>query len=159
MSNAAATDFRIFLSQHTIPLLLSANPEQPGKWGLMNLMQMTEHLADFFRLSTGDIVFELAVNEADLPKYTAFLFTDKTFKENTKAPLSVMPEFPHPAKHAHYKDSIMDLQKAIEHFFQYFADNESKTTLHPVFGMLDFQGWLQLHYKHVTHHMRQFELI
>jgi len=159
MNSAATTDFRIFLSQQTIPLLSSANPEQPGKWGLMNLMQMTEHLADFFRLSTGDIVFELAVNEADLPKYTAFLFSDKPFKENTKAPLSVLPEHPQPVRHLHFVDAVQDLQKAIDHFFDYFATNENNTTQHPVFGKLNFEGWLQLHYKHVTHHLRQFGLL
>ncbi len=157
--NSQSIELRLFFSQQAHQILLTANENQPAKWGLMNLMQMTEHLADFFRLSIGEITFNLAVNESDIPKYTAFLFSDKPFKENTKAPLSVMPEVPHPVKHKQYLDAVNDLHLAIHQFFQFFAANENKQTLHPVFGMLNFQGWLQLHYKHVTHHLRQFGLM
>ncbi|TXH28993.1 MAG: DUF1569 domain-containing protein, partial [Cyclobacteriaceae bacterium] len=35
----------------------------------------------------------------------------------------------------------------------------AKKTTHPVFGALNFDEWILLHYKHVTHHSRQFGLI
>jgi len=38
-------------------------------------------------------------------------------------------------------------------------DDKLKTTLHPVFGELNFEEWILLHYKHVTHHLKQFGLI
>jgi hypothetical protein len=31
--------------------------------------------------------------------------------------------------------------------------------LHPAFGDLNFTEWVQLHHKHVTHHLKQFGLI
>ena len=38
----------------------------------------------------------------------------------------------------------------------YFKNNPAAKTSHPVFGDLDFEEWVLLHYKHVTHHLKQF---
>ena len=51
------------------------------------------------------------------------------------------------------------LAEAIAAFESYFKDDGPKICLHPVFGELNFEEWVLLHYKHVIHHARQFGLV
>jgi hypothetical protein len=57
------------------------------------------------------------------------------------------------------EEALANLQKSITAFEDYFKDDKLKTALHPVFGELNFGEWVLLHYKHVTHHLRQFGLM
>jgi hypothetical protein len=52
--------------------------------------------------------------------------------------------------------AIAQLQNTVAAFFE---SNPHPTTIHPVFGPLSFDEWILLHYKHVTHHWNQFELL
>jgi hypothetical protein len=54
------------------------------------------------------------------------------------------------------EESAADLERQVQYFFQYFSGDEEKKTLHPVFGELNFEEWVQLHHKHVKHHLKQF---
>jgi oxepin-CoA hydrolase/3-oxo-5,6-dehydrosuberyl-CoA semialdehyde dehydrogenase len=134
-------------------------PQTMGIWGKMNAQQTVEHLADFFKLSIGEIEFPLSVPEEHLPKMKEFLYSEKMFRENTKAPLNVMPEEPVAEKQPSYEAAIFALESAIHNFTVHFEENETTTTLHPAFGWLNREGWILLHYKHIHHHLRQFNLI
>lgn len=139
-------------------LFSSLHAEQPPLWGKMNAQQTVEHLADFFSLSYGKISFPLSVPEEQLPKYREFLFSEKMFRENTKAPSNVMPEEPVVARNTNMKLALAELSHSILSFENHFKSNPGATTLHPAFGHLDYEGWLILHYKHTHHHLRQFGL-
>lgn len=127
-----------------------------GKWGKMNAQQMIEHVADFFNVSTEKIKFDLVTPEEHLPKYKEFLLSDKEFRENTRAPASVLGEDPLPLRNASLEKAIEYLKKSVEDFFTFFGKDPMKKTIHPVFGPLNFEEWVLLHYKHVNHHLRQF---
>ena len=146
-----------FLKNDLAPRLKGLNANDAGKWGLMNAQQMTEHVADFFKVSFEKVLFPLVTPEEHLPKFKAFLMSDKEFRENTKAP--VLPEQPFPVRNACMQDAINELQGDVISFFEYFEKDLSKKTIHPVFGELDLTEWVQLHHKHVTHHFKQFGLI
>jgi hypothetical protein len=135
------------------------SPKAMGNWGKMNAQQTVEHLADFFNLSIGEIQFPLSVPEEHLPKMKEFLYSDKMFRENTKAPSNVLPEEPVAEKQPNYEAAIMALESSIQKFSAHFGENETLTTLHPAFGWLNKEGWILLHYKHIHHHLRQFNLI
>jgi len=120
----------------------------------MNAQQMVEHVSAFFRVSAGKLKFPLATPQELLPKYRAFLLSEKEFRENTKAP--VLPEEPLPLRHATMDEAIIDLEKQVNNFCKYFEDDLEKKTLHPAFGELNFEEWMQLHHKHVKHHLKQF---
>ena len=60
---------------------------------------------------------------------------------------------------ASFEDAVNDLEKEIQDFLHQFNNNPGLTTQHPVFGDLDFEEWVLLHYKHVVHHAKQFGLI
>ena len=148
---------RSFLKNDLISLLKKLHGDEKGKWGKMNAQQMTEHLAGFFKVSTNKIHFPLTTPPEHLPRYKEFLMSDKEFRENTKAP--VLPEEPLPLQYATMQEALDDLTKSVDDFFAFFKDDPSRTTLHPAFGELNFNEWVQLHHKHVTHHLKQFGLI
>jgi hypothetical protein len=122
----------------------------------MNAQQMIEHLVEFVGLSYEKTTFPLCVPEDMVEKYQAFLFSEKMFRENTKAPSQVMPDEPLPTHYANMAEASDVLKSAVEQFFTFFNDNPGRKTLHPAFGWLDHSGWMVLHYKHFYHHLRQF---
>lgn len=139
--------------------LIRKTPGAERKWGKMNLQQMTEHVTDFFNLSTGKIQLPLVTPEEHLPRFKAFLFSDKEFRENTKAPAEILGDEPVPVRNESFDVAVIKLEKSIQRFFEYFETDPSAITTHPVFGPLNFEEWVLLHYKHVRHHSRQFGLI
>lgn len=128
-------------------------------WGVMNAQEMVEHLADFFNVATEKIKVELVTPEEHLPRYMEFLMSDKPFKENTKAPVTLIGEKPLPLRFASLHEAKNNLKKAVEDFTGYFKELTERKTLHPVFGELNFDEWTRLHYKHVVHHLTQFSLL
>jgi hypothetical protein len=146
-----------FVKESFIPLVKKLTGDEKGKWGKMNAQQMIEHVAGFFKVSTEKIHFPLTTPAEHLPKYKEFLWSDKEFRENTQAPM--LPEEPLPLRYSSMQEATADLEKSIHDFFVFFGDDRSKTTLHPAFGELNFNEWVQLHHKHATHHLKQFGLM
>lgn len=152
-------DKSAFISSELFISLQQLHADAMPQWGKMNAQQMVEHLVDFVDLSVEKIHFPLAVPEEDLPKYKAFLMSEKPFRENTKAPATVLGETPLPEKMDSLESAIHQLQISVANFFAFFAENPDKKTLHPAFGWLNYEEWIMLHFKHISHHLRQFELI
>jgi hypothetical protein len=146
-----------FVRTGFVALLHHLSAETTALWGKMNAQQMVEHVTGFFLVSIDKLHFPLVTPEEHLPKFKEFLLSDKPFRENTKAP--VLPEQPFPVREQNLNDAIHQLDKTIKNFFDYFSADPEKTTMHPVFGWLNFEEWVLLHYKHVTHHARQFGLL
>ena len=145
-----------FIKRDFFSFLKNITPDTKANWGKMNAQQMVEHVTAFFNVSTEKIKFDLVTPEEHLPKFKEFLLSDKQFRENTKAPATVIGEEPLPLRYKTYEESVAKLQQAVENFEAYFTDDPLKKTIHPVFGPLNFDEWILLHYKHVTHHLRQF---
>jgi Protein of unknown function (DUF1569) len=148
-----------FITKECVLLFKKLPANAMGRWGKMNAQQAVEHLAAFFNVSAGKIKFDLVTPVEHLPKYREFLFSDKEFRENTKAPAGVIGEDALPLRYATMEEALEKLAGSITSFENYFTDDALKTTLHPVFGELNFEEWVLLHYKHVTHHAKQFGLL
>ncbi|HSN60374.1 MAG TPA: DUF1569 domain-containing protein [Ferruginibacter sp.] len=148
-----------FIQAEMFLLLQNISEKQIPLWGKMNAQQMLEHLNDFFEVSIEKIIFPLVTPKEYLPKYREFLYSDKAFRENTKAPASVLGDDPLPVKTASIQAAKEKLQDTVHSFFEFFKTQPNNKTLHPVFGLLSFEEWIMLHYKHVMHHYRQFALI
>ncbi|MBS1509429.1 MAG: DUF1569 domain-containing protein [Bacteroidetes bacterium] len=148
-----------FIQQQFVPLAAALPAESKGKWGKMNAQQMVEHVTGFFKVSAGKIHFDIVSPEEHWPKLRAFLYSEKEFRENTKAPLEIVPEEPLMVRTANMETAIAALQKSIDDFILYFKDDPLKTTTHPVFAHLNFEEWVLLHYKHLQHHGKQFGLV
>ncbi len=148
-----------FLQNEMFGLMQSLSEQSQQLWGKMNAQQMVEHLTDFFNVSVEKIIFPLVTPEEHLPKYREFLYSNKEFKENTKAPAGVLGEEPLPLRTASLQSAKDQLKETVSYFFEYFKKEPAKKTMHPAFGMLNFDEWVMLHYKHVRHHLRQFGFI
>ena len=146
-----------FILTGFLPLLNNLSADAKGKWGKMNGQQMVEHLSGFFAISTGKIKFPLVTPIEQLPKYREFLLSDKEFRENTKAP--VLPDEPFPVRFETMAESLTALKTEVKDFNGQFSNDEKLQRLHPVFGALNYEEWVLLHYKHVTHHLKQFGLM
>jgi hypothetical protein len=148
-----------FITTAYLPLLKNLSADKMGNWGKMNAQQMVEHVAAFFAVSAGKIKFDLVTPVEHLPKYREFLFSDAAFRENTKAPVTVIGEDALPLRYASMDEALENLSKSIAAFENYFKEDADQKTLHPVFGELNFEEWVLLHYKHLMHHVRQFGLM
>ena len=146
-----------FLKNDFLLLINKLKGDEKARWGKMNAQQMIEHVSGFFKVSTQKIHFPLTTPVEHLPKYKEFLLSEKEFKENTKAP--VLPEEPLPLRNSNMQLAIDNLQTDVDDFFIFFKNDPDKKTLHPAFGELNFDEWVQLHHKHVVHHLKQFGLI
>lgn len=146
-----------FIQNDFVRLVSTLDNNATGKWGKMNAQQMTEHVADFFKISTNKIKLPFVSSPEHLEKLKAFLYSDKEFRENTKAP--VLPDDPFPVRSSSMKDSVEELQREIADFIALFKKETGLITQHPVFGNLNFEEWILLHYKHVRHHAKQFGLV
>lgn len=140
-------------------LVQQLSPSATGLWGKMKGQQMVEHVAGFFKISAGRLRFELVTPAEQLPKFREFLLSDKPFRENTKAPASVLSEEPLPLRYANMGEAIVALEKSIGEFVKYYQTDDAQPTVHPVFGALNYDEWIQLHHKHVVHHAKQFGLM
>lgn len=147
-----------FIKQRMIPLFEKLVEDTPAAWGKMNARQMVEHISTVFLVSAAIQHFALVTPDEHLPKYKEFLNSEKIFRENTKAPIEILGEEPAVMLTASLTDAIEQLRQSAAAFFHYFNENIGAQTLHPVFGMLTYHEWILLHYKHVTHHLRQFGL-
>lgn len=148
-----------FIRSEFVPMLKNIQPDAVGKWGKMNAQQMAEHLSEIFKFSSQKTTFPLVTPAEQLPAYRAFLLSDKEFRENTRAPESIVPEEPMPLRNNSYEDATNELQNEITAFTWFFENNPEVKTCHPVFGDLDFDEWVLFHHKHVTHHLKQFGLL
>lgn len=146
-----------FLKKQFLPLMQNLDPNTPPRWGKMNAQQMVEHVSAFFKVSTDKLHFPLTTATEHLPKFREFLMSEKEFRENTKAP--VLPEEPLPLRHASMPEALNELESEVGEFVNYFGSDSERKTLHPAFGELNFEEWVQLHHKHVKHHLKQFGIV
>lgn len=137
-------------------LLQNLSADAAPGWGVMTAQHMVEHLADLFMIASNKIQLTLVTPAEHLHKYMEFLRSDKQFRENTKAPESILGDIPPPLRTASLEEAISKVETELQAFFDYFKENPGATTMHPVFGALNFEDWMILHEKHLKHHYRQF---
>src|SRR5882757_8460414 len=115
-----------FIQHQFVSLLNNLPASTEGKWGKMNAQQMVEHVTGFFRVSSNKRHFPLVSPSEHLPKLKAFLLSDKEFRENTKAPTSVIGEEPLPIRTNSMEEAIAGLQQSIAEFVDYFEGDPYK---------------------------------
>lgn len=142
----------------TFPALLkSLKGNEKGEWGKMSPQQMVEHMTESIRIATEKRKFAIQTPPEKLPLLKSFMMSDKEFKPNTKNAL--MEEVPPAVINAGLPEAIRELEEEINYFLDYFKSEPEKTTVNPFFGVLSFEEWIQLLYKHCMHHARQFSLV
>jgi hypothetical protein len=148
------TDRLLFLKRELIPLLQKTSPDTKPSWGLMNLQQMVEHLADAVDIASGRLRYEGGWTSPNQTQARAFLMSDKPFRENTKNPF--LPAEPGPVRNHTLQAAIGELQASLLEFFNSFESEPGRKVFNPIFGELDYDGQTLLLHKHALHHLRQF---
>ncbi len=152
-------DKEAYVTAGLVDTLQNLEEDSVPKWGVMNAQEMVEHVNDFYNISLEKIVLPCLTPADLLPKYREFLYSDKPFKENTKAPSSVLGNEPLPLRTSSLEDAKTILTLTVNKFKTYFDSREGYTSVHPVFGALTYEEWCLLHYKHIQHHFNQFGLL
>jgi hypothetical protein len=143
-----------FLKEGAVAQFKTLSANTSNVFGKMNVLQMLEHVAEWISISSGKIKFELQTPAQDLPKWKAFLLSDKEMRANT--PNSLMSEVPKPAKFSDVELAANAVQQELNAYFNRFKGKEFETETHPFFGPLNYDEWAVLHGKHLRHHLRQF---
>ena len=146
-----------FINNEFPKLLKKLTPETPRKWGLMSPQQMVEHLTDYVRIASGKNPVKVITPDANLEAYKRFLHSDKQFRPETKNPLNEGP--PNPVRNNSLAEAIAEYLSEMKDFYEVFANEPDKRSSHPSFGNLNSEDWLQMQYKHLIHHARQFGLV
>jgi oxepin-CoA hydrolase/3-oxo-5,6-dehydrosuberyl-CoA semialdehyde dehydrogenase len=147
-----------FLLETALPLLDQLPADAQPKWGIMTPQHMIEHLGGIFYISRKEVGLKQATAEEHLPRTLAWLWSDKPFRQNTKAPGIAQDELT-PLKYADLDEARLKLTQAVAGFFAAYEAEPNKTVLHPVFGQLTYEAWLRFHHKHLVHHLMQFNLL
>ncbi len=142
----------------TIPVALEKlNEDAVPEWGSMTPQHMIEHIVGSWMISNGKARSPIFTPDEKLPKYREFLFSDIPYKRNTMNPIfrNGLPPLRKPNLEA-AKETLLN-EMAI--FFEYHNNNPGSSFNHPVFGELDYDGWLTFQKKHMGHHFTQFGLL
>lgn len=144
--------------KQTIPAALDKlNEDTERVWGTMSPQAMVEHVVGSWMISNGRAQIGLVVPEESLPKRREFLFSDRPYERGIPNPTQS------PGGQKLRKPDLQSAKDALlnemDRFFEHHKENPEVIYTHPVFGNLDFDGWLVFQEKHMGHHFRQFGLI
>jgi oxepin-CoA hydrolase/3-oxo-5,6-dehydrosuberyl-CoA semialdehyde dehydrogenase len=147
-----------FLSNELVLLLKRLDPNQPPIWGTMNVWQMIEHLALPFKASNGQIEMPVTTPVDKLERVKQIgLMNDRPLQRNFNNPL--FTDDYKKRRNPDLNESLNELQRDIDLFMASFKAMPTEfKRVHNIFGPLDYQEWLQFHYKHVKHHLEQFSV-
>ena len=151
------TDDKSFLDQ-ALPLLDQLQPDTLPLWGIMTPQHMVEHLGSIAYLSSKELNLAIATPAEFLPKSLAWLWSDKAFRKGTKAP-GIAEQGLEKLRYENLDQARAKCKQAMQGFHAYFVQHPEAELIHPVFGPLNYAGWLRFHHKHILHHFTQFRLL
>lgn len=125
-------------------------------WGTMSAQQMVEHLTHTLDLAMGNVEYELKVKPEQYDAMRKFILSDQPLPRNFQAVFA--PANP-PLQFEEIELAVDDYCEKWLDLEIFFAENPGIETMHPHFGPLNFDLWVKLHQKHLTHHFTQFGLI
>lgn len=139
-------------------LLNRLNENAEPLWGTMTPQSMIEHLVNTLRLTNGKkrAVLKHPAAEAEKAK-EAFIYTDFEMPRGLKS--STMPDEAEPFEFPNLQEAVLDLNKQLDDFEEYFKINPAAEFIHPRLGSLNHSEWIILNNKHFTHHFKQFGLV
>lgn len=139
-----------------ISLLNQLKPEQKPLWGKMTPQHMVEHLYKTVQASINEITLNVFTEERKIPILKRLFHGEKALPKEFMNP-AIGPEL----LTLEFKDlttAIIELGNVQKRYGQFFINNPSVKTAHPIFGYLTKEEWDIFHQKHYKHHLSQFSL-
>ncbi|MDP2187925.1 MAG: DUF1569 domain-containing protein [Sphingobacteriaceae bacterium] len=140
-----------------IALLRSLPADRQAKWGIMSPHHMIEHLSGSMRMSNGKVYLPQLIADEKIPARLEFLYSDKPFPRDLK--FTEEPASLKPLKTASMEEAIALLEQMLVVFEAHYEANPNDKPIHPFFGPLNKEQWLQFHNRHWNHHFEQFDLM
>lgn len=136
--------------------LRSLSADAIPAWGMMTPQHMVEHLVGTWRISNGRARIGSPLSEDEIQRRRKFLFSDQPYERNITNPIQGvgLQKLRKPS----LSDAVDQLEDEMKEFFKYHEANPNSIEVHPVFGELDYDGWLIFQKKHMDHHLAQFGL-
>lgn len=139
-----------------IESLKTLKVDQEPLWGKMTPQHMVEHLYKALQASINEINLNIFTEERKIPVLKRLFLGDKTLPKEFMNP-SIGPDLMK-LEFEDLKSAIMELENIFERYEQFFGNNPTIKTAHPVFGNLTKAEWDVFHQKHFNHHLSQFGL-
>lgn len=136
--------------------LRSLSADDQPRWGSMSLQHMVEHVVGSWRISNGRTRVKPLLSDEETKQRRAFMFSDTPYPQNLANPM--FKEGLPPLRKASLEAAIEQLEDEINAFFNYHDSHPDALETHPIYGALDFDGWMTFQTKHMGHHLKQFGL-
>jgi len=130
--------------------------DQKPLWGKMTPQHMVEHLYKALQASINEISFNIFTEERKIPVLKRLFLGDKALPKEFMNP-AIGPDLME-LDFNNMETAILELEKILERYEQFFESNPTIKTAHPVFGNLTKAEWDIFHQKHFIHHFSQFDI-
>lgn len=147
-----------FLNVESKELIKKLTPETKPVFGQMDAQQMVEHLALALQIGNGKLKLQLVTPVDKVERVKAIgLMSERPFQPGFKN--VALPAEPIPYQYPTLADAVNALYKELDDLHIHFLQKNNSTTLHNIFGELNYEEWLWFNYKHFMHHFSQFQLV
>lgn len=137
-------------------LLSQLTVEQKPLWGKMTPQHMVEHLYKAVQSSINEISLNVHTEERKIPVLKKLFLGDRALPKEFMNP-AIGPELMQ-LEFEDLNNAINELRNVMQRYEQFFMNNPSIKTAHPIFGHLIKEEWDTFHKKHFKHHLSQFGL-
>lgn len=143
---------------NVIALLKKLKPETLALWGKMTPQHMVEHICFFIQISTGNKPQKQYTTPEEAERIKSeIIYSTAQLPKGIKS--AILPPEPPPYIYSDLKTSILEAEKWLSSFHEYYRMNPDALHMQPRMGLLNYTEWTILHNKHFTHHFKQFGLI
>lgn len=147
-----------FVQQEVPQYIKQLKTDDEPLWGSMSVQHMVEHMTIAIKASYGRIKAEPMTDEAKMSiRKERFFSNDMPMPKGVR--VNFAPETPGPLYYKNLDEAKEKLFHDLAAFFQYYKENPDAQNLHPGFGLLNYEEWIQMHGRHFLHHLKQFGLI
>ncbi len=151
-------DIRRSFLQHLASEALSIlSPSTKAIWGRMNPQQMVEHLIMLLEISNGNLLVPSEIDAKFFIENRRFLYNDIQTPHNFK--VHFLEKGLPPNKYINLEESIIIFRQQLALFNNHVQNHDDQLRIHPIFGPLNHDEWSRCHFKHIYHHLLQFNLI
>jgi hypothetical protein len=138
----------------TVKLLNQLTPDQKPLWGKMTPQHMVEHLYKTIQASLNEITLNIFTEERKIPILKKLFLGERTLPKDFMNP-AIGPKLL-PLEFKDLNNAIIELENVQKRYEQFFINDSSIKTAHPIFGYLNKEEWDIFHQKHFKHHLAQF---
>jgi hypothetical protein len=134
--------------------LAALTPASERRWGRMTVHQMVCHLADGFRMTSGEraVASAAALHRRTLVKWIALYAPLRWPPEIQTVPeIDALVSGTSPGE---FSADLADVAVRLEAFLA--LARAGRCLPHPIFGPLSPSAWMRWGYLHTDHHLRQF---